>query len=396
MSFDYGTEEKISSLGGNIKLWPTEGEMTALVDADAIAYIVGYTSDMQQYLKMKRDKNWKESEVFLSKKEHASFMINKWVNAAKCDSAILFMTDSASNFRIDIAKTKVYKGERPDEKPPFFYEVREWILEFHKARLSNNCEADDEISIEAWSRHVKFGAEMWTPAHKAFSDCVVISNDKDLGIIPGWRCHPTIGELEWVEPLGYLAPKWKNNEVNDYEYWPLFKGKPVDLIACNVPMIYAGKIELRIKGELKSLKNKWELDHVWCKGAQQQDIFGRGNKKGTGKFKRVLVGKKTTQTIDKLKGVGLKFFYSQLICGDTVDNYDGLPGKGDTFAYKLLDDATNEASLFIRVYDAYLDHYGTKEKAESMLREQGQLAHMQTVRGELWNFPNANRQTFPL
>ena len=394
MSFDYGTEEKIGS-SADIKKWPVEGDMTALVDADAVAYIVGYTSDLQQYLKMKRDKDWKDSDIFRSKKEHASFMLNKWINNAKCDSAILFMTDGKSNFRLEIAKSKVYKGERIDEKPPFFYEIREWLLEFHEARLSINCEADDEISIEAWRRHVKFGEDMWTASHKAFSDCVVISNDKDLGIIPGWRCHPVIGELEWVEPLGRLDPKWKEKEVNDYEYWPLFKGKPVDLIACNVPMIYAGRIEIKIKGELKSPKNKWELDYVWNKEAQQQDIYGRGVKKGIGKFKRVCVGKKKSEYIDKLKGVGLKFFYSQLIVGDTADNYDGIPGKGDTFAYKLLDDATNEQELFTRVLQAYVNYCGTEEAAEELMLEQGRLAHMQTVSGELWNLPRQNRQTFP-
>jgi hypothetical protein len=394
MSFDYGTEEKVGGLGENIKLWSTTGNKTALLDADAIAYVVGYTSDMQQYLRMKRSKDWKDSDVFTTKKQHASFLINKWINQAACDSAILYITNSADNFRLEIAKSKVYKGERIEEKPPFFHEVREWIIDFHGAVISNKCEADDEISIEAWKRHLAFDGELWTPEHKAFSDFVVISNDKDLGIIPGWRCHPKTAVLEWVEPLGNLTPVWKDKEVNKYEYWPIFKGKPVDLIACNVRMMYGGEIKVRIKGELKSPKNKWELDHVWYKRSLKQDTYTRGVDKGKGKFKRVKVGKTKSEYIATLKGTGLKFFYSQLITGDTVDNFSGVPMKGDTFAYNLLDNLSCETALHEAVYLVYLDYYKTKDIAEVKMLETGQLAWMQCYKGELWQL-KSNGQSFP-
>jgi len=405
MSFDYGVAEKeISShIGNNIKVWPTEGERVALADVDAIPYVVGYTSDLQQYLKMKRDPDWKNSQVFKDKCDHANFLLNRWIEAAKCDACIPFITEGRENFRLKIGKVKPYKGQRMEEKPPFFYEIKEWLYEFHGARLSHKCEADDEISIEAWRRILAFqkahpAIELWSEAHKDMSNFVVISGDKDLGIIPTWRCPPD-GELEWVEPLGILKPNWKTKEITAYEYWPLFHGKPVDLVRCRVLMNHEGKIKIRIKGELECPKLKWEMDHVWycesqTEGIVKQDTYIRGVNVGKGKFKRVKVGMKESEYIDKLKGVGLKFFYSQLLTGDTVDNYPGLPGCGSTKAYNTLDDCISEWELYKAVRSLYHEHY--RKDADLQLLEQGQLAWMQTHREELWTpLSNSNDQSFP-
>lgn len=77
---------------------------------------------------------------------------------------------------------------------------------------------------------------------------------------------------------------------------------------------------------------------------------------------------------NKLKGNGLKFFYSQLITGDSVDNIPGLPRKGPAFAYKLLNECTSEEELFNAVKEAYEGVYG-EDWRESM-REQGLLLWM--------------------
>jgi len=256
--------------------------------------------------------------------------------------------------------------------------------------------------MEAWKRILAFqkahsAIELWSEAHKRFSAFVVISGDKDLGIIPTWRCPPD-GKLEWVDPFGTFHPHWKMKEITAYEYWPLFHGQAVDLVRCRVIMNHGGRIKVRVKGELKCPKTKWEMDHVWhcesqTEGIVKQDTYVRGAKAGKGKFKRIKVGKKETEYLDKLKGVGLKFFYSQLLTGDTVDNYPGLPGCGMTKAYRVLDDCTSEQELYQVVLALYKEHY--KGKAEVMLLEQGQLAWMQTKRGELWQLLNSNGQSFP-
>lgn len=76
----------------------------------------------------------------------------------------------------------------------------------------------------------------------------------------------------------------------------------------------------------------------------------------------------------KLVGTGLKFFYSQLITGDTVDNVPGLPRGGPALAFNSLNDCTSEAELFDRVAALYLQKYPEDWRKE--MNEQAQLLWM--------------------
>ena len=78
-----------------------------------------------------------------------------------------------------------------------------------------------------------------------------------------------------------------------------------------------------------------------------------------------------------IKGGGLKFFYSQVLTGDTTDNYPGLPGCGPVKVMSVLPECTDEESLHKAVASLYEKKYGDTWR-ERML-EQCQLAWM--VRG---------------
>ena len=77
---------------------------------------------------------------------------------------------------------------------------------------------------------------------------------------------------------------------------------------------------------------------------------------------------------NKLKGEGSKFFYSQLITGDSVDNIPGLPGGGPKLAYQLLESKYSEASMFTAVASRYRDKFG--DDWEGRLMEQAYLLWM--------------------
>lgn len=90
----------------------------------------------------------------------------------------------------------------------------------------------------------------------------------------------------------------------------------------------------------------------------------------------------------KLKGTGFKFFCSQLITGDTVDNVPGLPKAGPVLAYNLLHDAHSAQECMGRVYNKYGEF--KKDKWQEYLLEQGRLLWL--VRGynedgspRMWN-----------
>lgn len=93
----------------------------------------------------------------------------------------------------------------------------------------------------------------------------------------------------------------------------------------------------------------------------------------------------------KIVGTGLKFFYSQILTGDSTDTYDGLKGCGPIRAFKLLNPCDTEAELFKTVLGAYREKHC--EEAEERLLEQGRLAWMVRELHEdgspkIWSFPN--------
>lgn len=376
--FDCGADVKENSFcAAEIKVYPTEGEMTILGDADAIPYIVGFNTTEQEII----DYNRGDKTVLERKYQHAQFVLNQWMKKAKADSALLYVTKSANNFRLKIGRLRLYKGQREvNEKPPFFEEIKQWLIDTQGAIVADGCEADDLISIEAW-RRIKMleeeGAPVGSSAARQFSDWCIVSQDKDLMIIPHLHCNPDTGEFMWVTEFGHLTPVYKQKEVNDYQQQPLFDDEPVDPAECQTVNLFG--------------------QTLYGKDNKLQDVVTRGDNKNTGKFRRVCVGTTQRAYIDKLRGCGMKFFYAQLLTGDTVDNYGGLEGCGKTTAFELLESCKTEEELHEAVYGAYLDSFGDGEvtlmdykdepftaTALDLLREQGQLAHMQQKENELW------------
>lgn len=77
---------------------------------------------------------------------------------------------------------------------------------------------------------------------------------------------------------------------------------------------------------------------------------------------------------DKIWGVGNKFFYYQLLVGDSVDNVGGLYNKGPKFAYNLLKDTTTTRQTYEFVAEVYVKAHGDKWKEK--FREQANLLWM--------------------
>lgn len=73
----------------------------------------------------------------------------------------------------------------------------------------------------------------------------------------------------------------------------------------------------------------------------------------------------------QVRGTGLKFFYSQLITGDRVDNIPGLPKGGPVLAYNTLSDLPTEEEMYRAVFALYEEKYG--DEALERLTEQANL-----------------------
>lgn len=343
-NFDYGAE-----LGDELihaKLWPKIGERTALVDADLLPYTVGYSIDEMMWLRANNRvtsgacSTLSDTPEFEEVKEKLCATYNRWVTSAGCDSAIPFLTKSDANYRLGIAFSRPYKGTRKAEKPPFFYELREFFLSEIGGVLADGEEADDLISIEANTRNRAIsdqGVELGSATHREFCDFVIVSTDKDLQINCGYHYNPVLNVQTWVTVMGQLTPQWDD------------------------------------KGSIK-----------------------------------------------KLRGCGRKFFYAQMLMGDQIDNYTGIPRMRLKVIYELLEPLQTEQQLYMAVLGAYKAKYGEgvvvdnyrgtksyfdkyrdihgKEPADyqyfvgrsrfmkpyELMLEQGRLAHMQTFKGDIW------------
>lgn len=378
--FDYGGTAAEADV--NFKIWPSTGMRTGLVDADLLPYRTAFVmpdiKGMQAVSLVENGhcKSIKETPQFEYALDSMCMTLNSWLRAAKCDSAILYSTNSASNFRLKIAYSKEYKGSRPTEKPVFFDELKDALPELG-CIASNGNEADDMLSIEAWRRYnedVKpSGALAGSLVHKEFCSTVTISTDKDSTITPTYNYNPDTRKEQWVTLIGDLIPKYKKGEVTKYKQ-----------VGTGV-------------------------------------FFKKGEFAGQEKTKRVKDGTTPSTAITDLKGSGLKFFYAQLIMGDPTDGYDGIPNKGATAAFNELAPCTTESDLYYKVLKMYQEHYGkgthwcenyrgTEEyrvkhfnetgsnppdwdfwkgkgaylTAYDRMLEQGRMAHMQIFDGEIW------------
>lgn len=324
-SFDFGAE--LTEIKSNIKIWPKDGEMTALIDGDLLPYIIGYSTPEMMWLRAQnRVESGKFSRIedtpeFEDIKEKLCLVMNDWVTKSGCDSAVIYMTNSPNNFRIGLAVQKPYKGTRKKEKPPFFYQSRDFMISELGAIISEKEEADDLITIHLYNHQLDrlkaSGIALGSNQHKAVAKFVVCSKDKDLAITCGWHYSAGDRKLMWVTELGELMPEWAETA----------KGKP---------------------------------------------------------------------KIKKLRGTGLKFFYSQMLQGDSVDNYSGIPFMKLMDIYQLLDSCTSERELYEATLSAYRKKYGEQSyihnfrgggrwmKPHEIMHEQGRLAHMQRYKDEIW------------
>ena len=268
--------------------------MRCLIDADVLVYELGFSGEFYD----------DDGEKVIREFEFVAELLDQKIKEieAECwadEPSILFLTNDSTlnkmwnkqrkrqglepveykpNFRIEVAKSKPYKGQRKQEKPFHRDNIRAYMLDNYDVRVANGMEADDLLAIEQ------------TQAPPLTT--IICTRDKDLRMVEGMH-------FGW--PCG-----------KQLQYGP----KRVDKI-----------------GELHYDEGK-----------------------------------------NKLTGEGSKFFYAQVLCGDAVDNYGGLPRCGPARAAKLLEGKSSEADLFEAVSGAYRDKYG--DGWEDYFFEQADLAWM--------------------
>lgn len=162
--------------------------MKALIDADMLLYEVGFG------VQYKDD----DGELVVPSFERCISLLEQKLNIIQEESwsdegPTLYLTGD-DNFRIKVATTKPYKGNRTSSKPFHFNNLKVYMEAHYNTKVASGMEADDLISID----------------HTLDPDNTVIcTRDKDLRMVPGyhygWECNGQAGfGPSRIDDIGYL------------------------------------------------------------------------------------------------------------------------------------------------------------------------------------------------
>lgn len=152
--------------------------MHALIDLDIVQYEYGNAKD--------EDNNPLDLKYVLARVDDR---ISGILEATKASSYQGFLTSKdKSNFRYKVATIKPYKGHRAEEKPLYFQEIRQYLLEKYKAVEVFGMEADDALGIyQCSTQDILDRTNLITTKEYSDRQTIICSLDKDLNMIPGWH-----------------------------------------------------------------------------------------------------------------------------------------------------------------------------------------------------------------
>jgi hypothetical protein len=211
----------------------------AHVDGDVLVYRSGFAAQHTHYRVFQKGTseaiqefpNKKEYDEWLKKQENPEdFFFEKELLVEPVQNALysakntikriksqlnaervkVWLTDGPSNFRINLATTAKYKGNRVAEKPVHYEALRQYLIDVWNAEVVYGEEADDAMSIAQW-------AAFRRDEEDSICICTI---DKDLDMVPGWHYNFTTDVL-------YYMPE---HEAMHWFYKQLLMGDPTDNI----------------------------------------------------------------------------------------------------------------------------------------------------------------------
>lgn len=188
----------------------------ALIDADFLAYSVGFACEEDEDPRMAKNRltEWLTDIVYMD---------------LKCEDYVAYTT-GPNNFRYDVAKTVPYKGNRKDMKRPKHLDALKEHLKRLGAVETVGIEADDAVAILNAQEPDKY---------------IMVHVDKDLNQLPGWHYNPNKCEKYFVD-----------QEEADRNFWiQMLMGDRVD----NIPGV-AGIGPVKAKKALKECKTYEEME----------------------------------------------------------------------------------------------------------------------------------------
>ena len=130
--------------------------MIVLIDGDIVTYRAGFS---------------RHTECLMTAHGTVDTIIEDMLEKLQEDNFEVYITGTG-NFRDEVAVTAPYKGNRKSIRPEFYKEIRQHLMSYYSAIVTEGEEADDAIAIDATT----YG-----------DDCIIASIDKDFDQVPGWH-----------------------------------------------------------------------------------------------------------------------------------------------------------------------------------------------------------------
>ncbi len=151
-----------------------------------------------------------------------------------------------------------------------------------------------------------------------------------------------------------------------------------DMLALEASKATRAGVRVVIASRDKDLRQVPCLHYSWACGEHQPEIPVY-EVQGLGQIE-VVTKHYPSGPNHTLKGHGLRFFYGQLLVGDSVDNIGGCPRVGPKAAYDLLSKLSSEEELYTACAAQYHLRYGDKWK--EALEENARLLWL--IQDESW------------
>jgi len=178
---------------------------------ESFKYVKEYTEWLGKHGKTKDDFIRCERAVFEPVQQGYNIVdaiIEETIARFKPDQTVVYLSGE-KNFRTEIARLREYKESRKDKaKPRYYAQLRAYMVEAWSAVVTDGCEADDAVAIQA------------ATAHAEDQDCIIATIDKDLLGVPGWNYNFDTKKLRFIA----------HEEATRWFYTQLLAGDATDSI----------------------------------------------------------------------------------------------------------------------------------------------------------------------
>lgn len=136
--------------------------------------------------------------------------VNDLADAIDADRVLVCLSDTKQNFRKGLYGR--YKSQRPSEKPPLVYTVREALASEWPTIVVPRLEADDVMGLLSMDDQL-VAAGMAPGFYRGITERVIVSCDKDMRTVPSLLFNPLHPEKGIEDIDGLEADRWFYSQI---------------------------------------------------------------------------------------------------------------------------------------------------------------------------------------